>query len=604
MGRAVIYTRVSTQSQEDGYSLSVQERDGRSYCDAQGHTVVAVQSDTFTGHDSLDERAGMQAAIQLIKHGQADTLVIWRVDRAGRFMLDNMLLHREVYEAGGVFASVTEGVIPNTPLGKLMLSVYSFAGETEWEGIRDRTQAGITARIDAGHIIPAPVPLYGYVWIGDKKQTYAIDPDAAPVVQTVYAKADAGWSSRRIARWLNEQGIPTASKLLFQRGEMPKPRPRSDGTTSTPRPVAEEWSTQAVLAILRQESYTGKHVARRYSTEKVKIERDGRMVTTRRRAESDGRRVALTIPPLISEELWARVQEHLTLRHAEPSEPTEDAPLLARGYAVCGVCGGRMVTVHRAYWSEPRYMCTNRTLGCAGGGFAVKVAEVDADTWNKAKDIVRDESRFTRLIEGKSSKLAARHQEAVDRVALVSRELTETRAQQAVVYARMTAETDDTIYAMHRVELQRLNEALAGLERRVSEAQGAVEAVQGRQDVHRALLLGITSLLKRDGYRDLAERYLVERGIDPSKAPQLMAGLHATAEEVSLDSLDREGRRGVLRLLGARVVMYPVNSDFNRDNGRRTDFTFAGCVHSGEVTAGPSRPVHAQAPRRARATHR
>src|SRR5215831_8081775 len=99
MGRAVIYTRVSRKAQEDGYSLEVQERDGRKYC-AGRHEVVGVESDTFSGYDSLEERAGMQAVIKRIKRGEADALVIWRIDRAGRFMLDNMLLLREVSEAG------------------------------------------------------------------------------------------------------------------------------------------------------------------------------------------------------------------------------------------------------------------------------------------------------------------------------------------------------------------------------------------------------------------------------------------------------------------------------------------------------------------------
>ena len=143
MGRAVLYTRVSSRSQEDGYSLEEQERDERTYCDRQGHSVVALETDTFTGYDSLDERDGMQNAIKLIRHGQADTLVIWRVDRAGRFAVDNLLLHKEVSDAGGVLESVAEGKIPNTPEGVLMLSVFSYGGAKEREGADSRTQAGL-----------------------------------------------------------------------------------------------------------------------------------------------------------------------------------------------------------------------------------------------------------------------------------------------------------------------------------------------------------------------------------------------------------------------------------------------------------------------------
>ena len=110
VGRAVIYTRVSTRAQEDGYSLGTQEADGRAYCAKQEHTVVGVESDTFTGHDSLQERIGMQNAIRMIRRGEADTLVIWKVDRAGRFMIDNLQLLQDVSEAGGSWSPLRKGL--------------------------------------------------------------------------------------------------------------------------------------------------------------------------------------------------------------------------------------------------------------------------------------------------------------------------------------------------------------------------------------------------------------------------------------------------------------------------------------------------------------
>jgi site-specific DNA recombinase len=484
MGRAVIYTRVSSLAQEDGYSLEAQEKDGREYCRKHGHTVEAVESDTFSGHDTMDEREGMQRAIRLIRHGEVDTLVIWRIDRANRFSIDNLLLLRDVSEAGGAFASVSEGVIPNSAMGRFMLSAHSFAAENEWEGIRDRTQRGLTERIGRGHILVAPVPLYGYVWDGDRKQTYVVDPDAGPVVQLIYDKSEAGWASRRIARYLNEQGIPTASLLLYRRGELP-----------ASRKVAKEWSASMVIDVLTNESYTGKHSARRYTTTKVKVERGGRTVTIRRRhirAESDERRVSLTIPALITAEQWASVQDQLKSRHVDWEEET-DAPLLSRGIAYCGACEARMVTVQRKDWAVRRYMCSYRATTCPGHGHALKADEVDRDVWEKAKDIVRDEERFTRLVEGKSAKLAQRHAEAVQRAEAAARELEETTALRETVYRRMMTEKDDTIYAMHHAELERLNKVITAAQKRVDEEQGAAEEAQGKRDVHKALLAGIAA---------------------------------------------------------------------------------------------------------------
>jgi DNA invertase Pin-like site-specific DNA recombinase len=565
MGRAVIYTRVSSLAQEDGYSLEVQERDGRRYCEGR-HTVVAVESDTYSGHDTMEERAGLQAALRLIKRGDADTFVTWRVDRAGRLMEDNALLFREVGEAGGSFESTTEGLIPNTPLGKRMLQVHSFAAETEWEGIRDRTQAGLTARIGRGHILVAPVPLYGYMFVGERKETYAPDPESAPVLQDIFAKSDAGWSSRRIARWLNAQGIPTPSMLLYRRGQLPGARK-----------VAAEWSTQMVLDTLRNESYTGRHAARRYTTTKETVRLDDgrvkRVIHKHLRPETDEARVALTIPALVSAEQWERVQELLNGRHPEREE-TADAAMLKGAHAVCGVCGARMTAVRRKDWTVRRYMCSDRSGKCTGKGYALRVPEVDADIWSKVKEIVRDDARFTRLVEGKSSRLAARHAEATERAERTARELADTKAYADVVYKRMTGETDERIYARHRAELQQLDGTIAGLEKRVAAEQAAITDVAGKKDAHKELLAQIDVLIKA------ARLYLASTAAEEHEAVQgsLERYNHAreSVEEATLDSLDMKTRRGILRLLSVQVSMYPRDSEYAKANPTRWAFSFQG----------------------------
>src|SRR5262245_60747181 len=100
--RAVIYARVSSDKQEaNGDSLDVQVADCQADCATHGDTVVGVFSDTFTGHDSLVERAGLLDAVKAIQRGEADTLVVKRVNRSGRDIVDNLLFFRSVYEAGG-----------------------------------------------------------------------------------------------------------------------------------------------------------------------------------------------------------------------------------------------------------------------------------------------------------------------------------------------------------------------------------------------------------------------------------------------------------------------------------------------------------------------
>jgi hypothetical protein len=81
------------------------------------------------------------------------------------------------------------------------------------------------------------------------------------------------------------------------------------------------------------------------------------------------------------------------------------------------------------------------------------------------------------------------------------------------------------------------------------------------------------------------ERYLVERGGDFSQALQLMASMQGAAEGVTLDNLDRETKRGILRLIGAKVRMYPVASEYVKRTGERWEFTFSPQAEA-EGTAG------------------
>jgi site-specific DNA recombinase len=162
MGRAVIYTRVSTDKQEaEGDSLQAQERDCRADCERFGDTVVGVCSDVFTGHESMDQRKGLWGAIHMIERGEANTLVVKRISRANRDITDNLVMFRYIREADGHLRSVVEGPIPNTHMGEIMLGLHGFQAAQDWEYIREQTGRGRQSRVERGRPL-ASVPLFGY----------------------------------------------------------------------------------------------------------------------------------------------------------------------------------------------------------------------------------------------------------------------------------------------------------------------------------------------------------------------------------------------------------------------------------------------------------
>lgn len=136
-GVLVGYARVSTAEQ----NLALQ----REALLRAGVDPVRIHVDMASGVSK--NRPGLAAA--LLDCVEGDTLLVWKLDRLGRSMLD--LLHKmQDLEARGVkFRSLTEGIDTSTSMDQLLLHVLGALAEFERGLIKERTMAGIaTARAE------------------------------------------------------------------------------------------------------------------------------------------------------------------------------------------------------------------------------------------------------------------------------------------------------------------------------------------------------------------------------------------------------------------------------------------------------------------------
>ena len=103
--KAMIYSRVSTDAQErDGTSLDTQERACAEYAIEQGWEVVRRIRDTDSG--ALLERGGLTELREALRHGTADVIVAYAVDRLSRSQNHIGLLFDEFEGAGATIAFV------------------------------------------------------------------------------------------------------------------------------------------------------------------------------------------------------------------------------------------------------------------------------------------------------------------------------------------------------------------------------------------------------------------------------------------------------------------------------------------------------------------
>lgn len=112
------------------------------------------------------KRPGLALLMKDVREG--DTVVVWKLDRFGRSVMD-LLTRLQKLEAMGVrFRSLTEAIDTGTAIGRLLLMVLGAVAEFERALIAERTKRGMQHRKSQGHKFGReyllPLPYRRKVW--------------------------------------------------------------------------------------------------------------------------------------------------------------------------------------------------------------------------------------------------------------------------------------------------------------------------------------------------------------------------------------------------------------------------------------------------------
>jgi DNA invertase Pin-like site-specific DNA recombinase len=149
----------------------------------------------------------LMEALQRVESGQSQGIVVAKLDRFGRSLVDGLANIERIRAANGTFVSVQDGLDLSTPTGKLILRIMFSMAEWELDRVRDNwdvAQARAVARgIHGGGYTPL-----GYDRI-KKGGRLRINKREAPVVAEVFRRRGEGASQREIVRYLNSTGLKT-----------------------------------------------------------------------------------------------------------------------------------------------------------------------------------------------------------------------------------------------------------------------------------------------------------------------------------------------------------------------------------------------------------
>ncbi|KAA3435924.1 recombinase family protein [Rufibacter hautae] len=139
------YARVSTQDQR----LELQTDDLTRYGCGQ------IFKEKISGRNT--DRPELTKMLEQLRPG--DTVVVWKLDRLGRSLIDLVNLIEEFKKRGVDFVSLQDGIDTSTPNGRLVFHFIAGLAEFERELIRQRTRAGLAAAKARGRVGGRPAGL-------------------------------------------------------------------------------------------------------------------------------------------------------------------------------------------------------------------------------------------------------------------------------------------------------------------------------------------------------------------------------------------------------------------------------------------------------------
>lgn len=211
-----IYARQSVERED---SISIESQIELCMREVLGEHKV-FRDKGYSGKNT--ERPDFQEMMAQIREGGVNRVIVYRLDRISRSVLDFAGLISEFQKYGVEFVSVTERFDTSTPIGKAMLMIVMIFAQLERETIQQRVVDAYRSRSRKGFYMGGRVP-YGFelkdtVIDGVRTSMYVTKPDEIKVVQLIYSMyAEPQTSFMDIINYLKECGIKNQDGKNFSR---------------------------------------------------------------------------------------------------------------------------------------------------------------------------------------------------------------------------------------------------------------------------------------------------------------------------------------------------------------------------------------------------
>lgn len=331
--KTAVYVRLSIEDsgKKDGESLENQIAMLMDYVEKSPDlSLYRVYIDNGSTGTNFEREAFREMETDM-NAGLIDCIVTKDLSRFGRDYLEVGRYLEEIFQKKHIrFISVNDGYDSlekdNNSLG-LIIPLKNLMNAAYSKDISKKVSSAFKTKQNQGKFL-GNYPPFGYLKDPSDKNHLIVDQETKEYVQMIFRWKLEGATNERIARRLNDMGVPHPYKYLYEKGLM-----------SSNRYKNVYWSRILVRRLLQKEVYMGDIVSGKERSDLLQG------LNRHRTDESEWIIVRDTHEPLVSREDFARVQELIKEDKERKFEPARQLPEwgnIYRGIIRCGICGNRM----------------------------------------------------------------------------------------------------------------------------------------------------------------------------------------------------------------------------------------------------------------------
>ena len=330
--KVAIYVRLSKEDddvrkqsggKQESESIQNQKSLLIKYAVERGYDIYNIYTDEdYSGADR--DRPAFNQLIQDASEHKFDIVLAKSQSRFTRDMeLVERYLHGKFPEWGIRFIAVVDHADTDDASNKKARQINGLINEWYLEDLSINVRTVLNHKCQSGQHIGSFAP-YGYAKDPADHNHLVIDPVAAAVVRRIFQMVLSGYGATRIAKALNEEGIPNPTLYKQQQG--------LNFTPGQDSRVPGLWSTASIRYILTNQTYAGdlvqgRHKKASYKSKKILVVPKDKWII-----------VPNTHEPIIPREMFEQVQRLCYERVVPCFHSGAARPLSKKVY--CGCCGG------------------------------------------------------------------------------------------------------------------------------------------------------------------------------------------------------------------------------------------------------------------------